>query len=71
MLAEEIGDLPAGSIVRINGTDWIRMRDSGHSEGPNGCIFNPNDGDWMNWSHLCLADDEVELIRNGGLTNVS
>ena len=65
MRAEEIKDLPAGSIVRINSVDWIRMGDSGHSEGLNGYIFNPNDGDWMSWSHLCLSDDEVELVRKG------
>ena len=44
MKAEEIKDLPAGSIVRINGTDWIRMGDSGHSEGLNGYIAVARDG---------------------------
>ena len=64
MRAEEIQDLPAGSVVRINDVEWVRMADSdgGHIRG---CICNPKDGDWMKWSHLCFLDDEVTLIRKG------
>lgn len=65
MKASYIKDLPAGSVVRINGVEWIRMQDSGDAEGLNQGIFNPKDGDWMEWYALCLADDEVELITEG------
>jgi hypothetical protein len=63
MKAEGIRHLQPGSVIRINGVDWIRMADSGDTEGLNGGIFNPQDGDWMKWYALCFADDEVELIR--------
>ena len=63
MKAIEITKLPAGSIVRIKGVEWIRMVDTNSPDGLNEGIFNPKDGDWMPWFYLCYDNDEVELIR--------
>jgi hypothetical protein len=63
MRAEEIENLPPGSRVRINGVEWVRMADS--YDGFDSCILNPEDGDWMRWYALCLANDEVELTHKG------
>jgi hypothetical protein len=64
--AKEIADLPAGSIVLVNGVEWTRLADSGYTEGLNDALCNPKDGDWIRWMALCYFDDEVELIRKGG-----
>ena len=60
--AIEIAELPAGSVIRINGVDWIRMKDSYDTEDG---VFNPKNGDWAPWSHLFNFHDEVELISKG------
>ena len=59
--AKEIRDLPSGSRVLVNGVEWVRMADSGDTEGLNDGLFNPIDGDWIRWTALCYADDEVTL----------
>ena len=63
--AMEIKDLPAGSIVRVDGVEWTRLADSGDTEGLNDALCNPKNGDWIRWSALCYADDVVDLIRKG------
>ena len=66
--AMEISDLPAGSIVRINGVEWTRLADSGDTEGLNDALCNPKDGDWIRWMALVYMHEEVDLIRKGGET---
>ena len=63
--AMEISDLPAGSIVRVNGVEWTRLADSGDTEGLNDALCNPKNGDWIRWMALVYMDEEVELIRRG------
>ena len=63
--AMEIKDLPAGSIVRVDGVEGTRLADSGDTEGLNDALCNPKNGDWIRWTALCYADDVVELIRKG------
>ena len=63
--AMEIGDLPAGSVVLVDGVEWTRLADSGDTEGLNDALCNPKNGDWIRWYALLYAEDEVELIRKG------
>lgn len=63
--AMEIRDLPAGSIVRVDGVEWTRLADSGDTEGLNDGLCNPKNGDWITWTALVYALDDVELIRRG------
>ena len=66
--ASEISDLPAGSVVLIDGVEWVRLTDSGDTEGLNDALCNPKNGDWIRWMALCYADDVVELVRKGEST---
>ena len=63
--ASEISDLPAGSIVLVDGVEWTRLADSGDTEGLNDALCNPKNGDWIRWMALIEFDAEVELIRKG------
>ena len=63
--ASEISDLPAGSVVLVDGVEWVRLADSGDTEGLNDALCNPKNGDWIRWQALCYADDVFDLIRKG------
>jgi hypothetical protein len=63
--AGEIGKLPAGSRVIVNDVEWIRMADSGDTEGLNDGLFNAKNGDWIRWMALCYAEDIVTLTQIG------
>ena len=66
--AMEISDLPAGSIVRINGVEWTRLANSIDSQGLQNALCNPKDGDWITWQALVYMHEEIDLIRKGGET---
>lgn len=71
MKAEEIQTLPPGSVVRLphlkapfNTYEWIRMVDAPDMHFRGG-LFCPVTGGWAQWSHLCLGEQEVELVKKG------
>ena len=62
--AEHISELPPGSVVRINGIEWVRLADA-ESIHFVGVLCNPETGYWTSWQGLVFMDDEVEVLKRG------
>lgn len=57
--AREVTDLPPGTRIRIEGTEYIRLMDAEHNTDMVCC---PESGWWGSCYRLALDDDDVEVL---------